>query len=132
MIGILRLRLRGNLVPVPPVIAARRLDLDDLGAEVGQDHRGARGGNEARQIHDFQARKDVVASHDYPLLLQVSSSPLESRGALFQEGGRSFLLVLGCGAEPEVGGLEQQAIALARLQALVDRLQRQLDGDGRL
>src|SRR6266481_4426103 len=64
--------------------------------------------------------------------LQVSSSPLESRGALFQEGGRSFLLVLGCGAESEVGGLEQQAIALARLQPLVDRLERQLDGDGRV
>src|SRR5882672_3848137 len=64
--------------------------------------------------------------------LQVSSSPLESRDALFQEGGRSFLLVLGCGAEPEVRGLEQQAIALVRLQALVNRLQRQLDGDRRV
>src|SRR5258708_5362783 len=65
-------------------------------------------------------------------LLQVSSSPLKSRDALFQEGGRSFLLVLGCGAKPEVGGLEQQAIALARLHALVHGLQRQLDGDGRV
>src|SRR6266700_758557 len=64
--------------------------------------------------------------------LQVSSSPLESRGALFEEGGRSFLLVLGRGAEPEIGGLAQQAIALARLQALVNRLQRQLDGDRRV
>src|SRR5260370_4236882 len=64
--------------------------------------------------------------------LQVSSSPLESRGALFQEGGRPFLLVLGCGAEPEVRSLEQQAIALACLQALVHGLQRQLDGDRRV
>src|SRR6266850_5082118 len=61
--------------------------------------------------------------------LQVSSPPLEARGALFQEGGRSFLLVLGCGAEAEVGGLEQQAIALACLQPLVHSFQRQLDGD---
>src|SRR5258708_13111139 len=58
--------------------------------------------------------------------LQVSSPPLEARGALFQEGGRSFLLVLGCGAEAEVGGLEQQAIALPRLQPLVHGFQRQL------
>src|SRR6267154_3758465 len=64
--------------------------------------------------------------------LQVASPPLEARDALFQECGRSFLLVLGCGAEPEVGGLEQQAIALARLQPLVDRLERQLDGDRRV
>src|SRR5258708_13130098 len=64
--------------------------------------------------------------------LRVSSPPLEARRALFQECSRSFLLVLGCGAEPEVRGLEQQAIALARLQPLVDRLERQLDGDGRV
>src|SRR3977135_600833 len=56
-------------------------------------------------------------------LLQVSSSPLESRGALFQEGGRSFLLVLGCSAEPEVGGLEHQAIALVSLTGLSLTLQ---------
>src|SRR6202012_3081481 len=64
--------------------------------------------------------------------LQISSSPLEARRALFQEGGRSFLLVLRSGTEPEVGGLEQQAIALPRLQPLVDSLQRQLDGDRRV
>src|SRR5882672_11432012 len=64
--------------------------------------------------------------------LLVASPPLEARRALFQECSRSFLLVLGCGAEPEVRGLKQQAIALARLQSLVDRLEREPDGDGRI
>jgi hypothetical protein len=30
-----------------------RLDLDDVGAEVGQDHGGAWSRDEARQIHDL-------------------------------------------------------------------------------
>ena len=51
-------------------------------------------------------------------------------GARFlEEGGRAFLLVLGCGAEAEIGSFEQQAFALARLHPLVRRLERELDGD---
>src|SRR3954465_11536616 len=38
--------------------------------------------------------------------------------ALFEEGRRAFLLVLGRGAEPEVGGLKQQTFALVRLHPL--------------
>src|SRR5947199_882703 len=59
----------------------------------------------------------------------LSSSPAELGRALFQEGGRALLLVLGRGAEAEVGRFEQQAFALARLQPLVRRLERELDGD---
>src|SRR5713226_9632100 len=57
------------------------------------------------------------------------SSPLKLGRALFEEGGRALLLVLGCRAKAEVGRLEQQALALARLQPLVRRLERELDGD---
>ena len=60
---------------------------------------------------------------------RVSSPPVELGCALFKEGGRALLLVFGCGAEAEVGSLEQQAFALARLQSLVRRLERELDGD---
>ena len=55
LIGILRLRLDRRLMPVSPRIAVRRLDLDDVGAEVGQDHGGAWSRDEARQIHDLQS-----------------------------------------------------------------------------
>ena len=34
-------------------VAAGRFDFDHLGAEVGQDHRGAGPGDEARKIHDL-------------------------------------------------------------------------------
>ena len=59
----------------------------------------------------------------------VFHRPLELRRALFEEGGRALLLVLGRGAEAEVGSLEQQAFALARLHPFVCRLERELDGD---
>ncbi len=46
------------------------LDLDDVGAEVGQDRRGHGAGDEARRIHDTQTRQQglthwsqVLASH---------------------------------------------------------------------
>src|SRR5437870_9450759 len=59
----------------------------------------------------------------------LASSPLESRRALFEEGVGAFLLVLGCGTEAEVRGLEQHAFALARFEPFVRRLERELDGD---
>src|SRR5882672_10933850 len=49
----------------------------------------------------------------------LSSSTLEVGRALFEEGGRTFLLVLGRRAQAEVGSLEQQAFVLTRLQPLV-------------
>src|SRR5258705_1701508 len=59
----------------------------------------------------------------------LSSSPAELGRALLEEGGRALLLVLGGGAEAEVGSLEQQAFALARVHSLVRCLKRELDGD---
>src|SRR5438552_16888502 len=57
----------------------------------------------------------------------LSSSPAELGRALLEEGDRALLLVLGGGAQAEVGGFQQQALALARLHSLVRRLERELD-----
>src|SRR5271163_1534733 len=51
------------------------------------------------------------------------SPPAELRRALFKEGGRALLLVLGRRAQTEVGSLEQEAFTLACLHALVGRVE---------
>jgi hypothetical protein len=56
-------RLRRDLVPHAPRVARRRLDFDHVRAEVAQDDRRARTGDEARQVDDLQSRKDVVSFH---------------------------------------------------------------------
>src|SRR5262245_4447014 len=63
LIGVICRRLRRDLVPISPGVAARRLDLDDVGAEVGQDHRGAGRRNEAREVNYLQSGKNVVTCH---------------------------------------------------------------------
>ena len=55
-----RVRLRRDLVHHSPQVAGGWLDLDDLGAEVGQDDRGARTRDETGEVHDLQAREDIV------------------------------------------------------------------------
>src|ERR1700676_1040322 len=55
------------------------------------------------------------------------SPPVELRRSLFEESGRAFLLVLGSGAEAEVGRLEQNPLPLAGLQPLVHSFKRELD-----
>src|SRR6202035_457296 len=62
-IRILRLRLRRNLVPYPPGVTGRRLDFDDVGAEVGQDDSGAWARDETREVHDLQPGEDIVVWH---------------------------------------------------------------------
>src|SRR6476659_4441825 len=57
------------------------------------------------------------------------STSMEPRRALFQEGRRAFVLVFRCRAQSEIGGLKQEAFALARLDALIDRVEREFDGD---
>src|SRR6266581_2123675 len=47
---------------------------------------------------------------------RFSSASLESGRALFEEGVGAFLLVLGCGTEAEVRGLEQHAFAFVRVE----------------
>src|SRR5262245_637177 len=58
------------------------------------------------------------------LIRRVALPPKELRGALFEEGGRAFLLVFRRGAQPEVGGFQRKALALARVQSLVRRVER--------
>src|SRR5271168_3107138 len=60
------------------------------------------------------------------------SAPMELGRALFEEGGGALSLVVGCGAEAEVRGFEQQAFALARIHPFVCPLERELDGDRRV
>src|SRR5262245_36260596 len=68
-----------------------------------------------------------------PLLsCRVASPPQELGGALLEEGRRAFLLVLRPGAQAEVGGFQREALALARVQSLVHRLERKLDSDRRV
>ena len=62
-IVVLGSRLRRDLVSYPPGIAGRRFNLDDVGAEVGQDHSGSRTRDEARQVHHLQSGENVVACH---------------------------------------------------------------------
>src|SRR5882757_7452994 len=73
---------------------------------------------------------EKMLSPDMAVLSDSSLSSVELRGALLEEGGRALLLVVGRGAQAEVGGLEQQAFALARVHPLVRRLERELHGDG--
>src|SRR3954464_8694429 len=64
------------------------------------------------------------------LCVGFGSPSVELRRALCEEGRCALLLVLGRRAETEVGGFELHALALARVHALVCRLERELDGDG--
>ena len=115
-IGILGLRLRRDLVPDSPHIAGGRFDFDHVRAKVGQDHRGAGTGDEARKVHDFQSRKDIVRCMVVfldcmnPVLserpMRITHWPLKLRLALFEEGRRAFLLVFGAGTESEERGFE--------------------------
>ena len=60
------------------------------------------------------------------VVMSISLAAVELRRALFEEGGGALLLVLGSGAEAEIGRLEQQALVLARLQPLVHSGERKL------
>ena len=51
---------KGKLVNHSPQIAVGWLDLDHVGAEVGQDHGCAGTCDEARKIDDLQSREDVI------------------------------------------------------------------------
>src|SRR5262249_40434888 len=65
--------------------------------------------------------------------VSADSSPSVELGcAFFEEGRRALLLVFRSGAQAEVGGLQREALALARVHPFVDRLERMLDGDRRV
>src|ERR1700736_344470 len=64
--------------------------------------------------------------------VRAASPTAELRCTFLEEGGGAFLLVFGGGANAEVGGFQCKAFALAALQALVRRLQREFYGDRRV
>src|SRR5579864_9842505 len=63
LIGFICHRLRRNLVPMSPWIAARRFDLADVGTEVRQDDGGAGRRDEAGEVDYLESSKYVFACH---------------------------------------------------------------------
>src|SRR5260221_10623619 len=57
------------------------------------------------------------------LCAAATSPTAKLRRTFLEEGGGAFLLVFGCGANAEIGGLQSKAFALAGLQPLVRGLQ---------
>src|ERR1700744_5998681 len=76
-IGILCDWLWWHMVRMPPQFTVRWLHLDYVSAEVRQDHRSTRAGDEARQVHHFQSGKNVVGCHSCPF--QVAACRLRHR-----------------------------------------------------
>ena len=91
---------RGRLVAdlgrnhVAGVVAGRNfLDLDDLGAHVGEHQRAGRARHDMRQIDDLQSTQRAHCfSRDLVVLVALFASPL--RLALVQEGIHAFAEIL--------------------------------------
>ena len=61
------------------LLAARRLDLDDLGAEVGQDHAAARAGLETRQLENTNAVQRKGHGYSTMSFLRLCTNATTSR-----------------------------------------------------
>ena len=59
-VSLFRMRLRRDLLSDSPHLSLRRLDFDDIGAEIGQDGCSGRPCNEARQVYDLQSGKNIA------------------------------------------------------------------------
>src|SRR4029453_8333381 len=101
LIGFIRRRLRRDLVHVSPWVTARRFDLDDVGAEVRQDDRGAGRRDEAREVHHLEFGKDVVACHYVSPKIVVPASPAPG---IVPRAFRSFLSMSQSSVSPCFGG----------------------------
>src|SRR5258708_35270056 len=90
-VSILGDRLRGEVVRNAPQVAARWLHLDDVGAEVGQNHGGARTRDEAREVRYLKPRKNIVVWHFCLLSVEVQAPMKRRRGrrSVFPGFGRS-------------------------------------------
>src|SRR5215467_1116009 len=62
-VSLFRHRHRRKLMRVSKDVAGRWFDLDNVGAEVRENHGGGGSRNEGREVHDFESGKDVVACH---------------------------------------------------------------------
>jgi hypothetical protein len=54
--------------------------LDDVSAEIRQDHRSAGTGDEAREIHHFQSGEYIVVCHSRPFQIAVCGNRFTDRG----------------------------------------------------
>ena len=52
--------------PAAALVAARRLELDDVRPQIGQQHGGERAGQDTRAVHDAQAVEREGSVHDRP------------------------------------------------------------------
>src|SRR6185295_16336924 len=66
------------------------------------------------------------------LYAAIASPTAKPRRTFLEEGGGAFLLIFGGGANAEVGSFQGKTYALAGLQSLVRRLQRELHSDRRV
>src|SRR6516162_11597395 len=62
-VRLFRRRHRRKLMRVSEDVAGRCFDLDNVGAEVRENHGGGGSRNEGREVYDFESGKDVVACH---------------------------------------------------------------------
>src|SRR4029077_2869866 len=100
-IVVVRAGLGRYLVADPPGVARGRLDLDHVRAEVAEEHRGARAGDEARQVHHLQARKDVVRRHVW--LLEWALAPVTGPGTVAPASGGTPPCLPSCLPCPRTG-----------------------------
>src|ERR1041385_4992482 len=63
------------MIPLSPKIAGRGFNLDYVGAKVAQNYGRAWTRDEAREVHYFQARKNIVSCHCVSLNQLISISP---------------------------------------------------------
>src|SRR5689334_10072705 len=76
---------------LPRDLALRRLDLDDFGAEIGQQHGGVRSGEHDARFEDADAREWPAVGHR----IALASSAITSRVRYFDATNSSRLLPIG-------------------------------------
>src|SRR3989442_2723315 len=69
----------GTAAPVAQIVAAPRpLDLDDVGAEVAQEHRAVGPGDDAREVEDAKASQDHSRSRNPSVIALASGIPVRA------------------------------------------------------
>jgi hypothetical protein len=58
---------------LPRRVAGGRLDLDDVGAEIGEHHRAERPGHHLRDVEHLETVERAAAHIDYPIIQSPDS-----------------------------------------------------------